>query len=104
MHRDEPIVPIGEITKERTSELVPIEVTTYDGYKADQRPVGFSYEGRAHEVVEILFAWIEENPQGTTRRFCYEIVADPGRERLVVLFAQPDNRWYWRKQIEENTA
>jgi hypothetical protein len=34
-----------------------LRVTTYCGYKADERPVAFEIDGRLHEVIELLDRW-----------------------------------------------
>ncbi len=47
----------------------PIRVECYSGYKINERPVAFSYEGRRREVSEILDRWYEGGP-------------DPGRPEI----------------------
>ncbi len=37
-----------------------IHVETYSGYKADERPSAFLYEGRRWEVAEIVDRWYEQ--------------------------------------------
>ena len=39
--------------------LDKIEVECYSGYRADERPVAFTYKGRRWEVAEILDRWYE---------------------------------------------
>lgn len=36
-----------------------IQVECYSGYKANERPVAFSCQGRRHEVAEIIDRWYE---------------------------------------------
>jgi hypothetical protein len=36
-----------------------IQVECYSGYKADERPVAFTHEGRRWEVREVLDRWCE---------------------------------------------
>ena len=36
-----------------------IEVECYSGYKANERPVAFTYQGRRREVKEIIDRWYE---------------------------------------------
>jgi len=58
-------------TKAKTRNIVPvsyerIQVECYSGYKASERPVAFTYQGRHREVQEIVDRW-------------YEGGVDPGR-------------------------
>ena len=46
-----------------------IEVECYSGYKANERPAAFTYQGRRHEVAEIIDRW-------------YEGGLDPGRPEI----------------------
>ena len=103
MHDEEPIVPLDLISRPRTSRDVPIEVSTYSGYKADERPVSFTLEGRRIGVLEILFAWIEENSEGARRRYCYEVVTDD-RERRILIFNAVDGQWFIRLEKDVKTA
>ena len=36
-----------------------ISVECYSGYKADERPVAFTFQGRRREVVEIIDRWYD---------------------------------------------
>jgi hypothetical protein len=104
MHDDkDPIVPLDLISRPRTSRDVPIEVSTYSGYKADERPVSFVLEGRRIGLLEILYAWIEEDSSGTVRRYCYEVVTDD-HEKRVLVFNATDARWFIRLEKEVITA
>lgn len=58
-------------SKAKPGNIVPasyerIEVECYSGYKADERPLAFTYQGRRREVEEIVDRW-------------YEGEVDPGR-------------------------
>lgn len=50
-------------------EYEPIQVDCYSGYKVNERPVAFSYQGQRWEVSEILDRW-------------YEGGVDPGRPEI----------------------
>jgi len=39
-----------------------IQVEYYSGYKANERPVAFTYQGRRREVSEIVDRWYEGDP------------------------------------------
>ncbi len=38
-------------------ELVPIQVESYSGHKADESPRRFFWQGRWHEVLEVTDRW-----------------------------------------------
>jgi len=50
-------------------KYIPIRVECYSGYRVNERPVAFSYEGRRWEISEILDRW-------------YEGGLDPGRPEI----------------------
>ena len=39
--------------------FVKVQVEAYSGYRAEERPRWFEFEGRRHEVVETLDRWYE---------------------------------------------
>jgi hypothetical protein len=42
-------------------EVIPIRVESYSGYKADERPVSFYWNGKKYEIKEIVDRWYERN-------------------------------------------
>ena len=36
-----------------------VQVSSYSGYKANERPAAFSLEGRSYRVVEVLDRWYD---------------------------------------------
>ena len=46
-----------ESNTDRTFE--PVRVECYSGYKADERPTAFDFQGRRWEIVEIIDRWYE---------------------------------------------
>ena len=52
-------------------------VETYAGYKADERPLRFNWNGRMLQVASVLQRWIE--PQEA----CFRVLADDGREYVL---------------------
>ncbi len=47
------------MTESYPQSFVQIEVETYSGYKADERPTAFVHEGRRHEIADILDRWYQ---------------------------------------------
>jgi hypothetical protein len=50
-----------------------LTVQTYAGYKADEKPVSFSLEGRALRILEIVDRWYAPDYNG------FKVLADDGR-------------------------
>lgn len=51
-------------------KLYPIQVHTYSGYKADERPLRFEHEGKEHIICEIINQTLEELfDKGMRRKF-----------------------------------
>lgn len=46
----------------------PIKVSSYSGYKADERPLKFNYKGKTYKVKEILSSSLEQRTDGELRR------------------------------------
>lgn len=47
---------------------IPIKVSSYSGYKANERPLKFDYKGKTYNVKEILSSSLEESTSGELRR------------------------------------
>jgi hypothetical protein len=58
-------------------EAMIIEVQTYSGYKADERPRRFVLSGRPYEVVEVEDRWY--SPQSTY----FRVVASDGNRYFL---------------------
>ena len=54
-----------------------IEVLTYSGYKANERPIRFVLEGQRREVKKVLKRWSEPDHD------YFKVVADDGRKYLL---------------------
>lgn len=47
---------------------VPIKVSSYSGYKSEERPTKFTYKGKTYNVKEILRSSLEQSTTGELRR------------------------------------
>ena len=54
-----------------------ITVQTYAGYKGDERPVSFIWEGRTYQVVEIVDRWYDPDHNS------FKVLADDGKTYLL---------------------
>ena len=73
----------------RQPELMKLEVESYSGRKADERPVRFSLDGHPYLVEEILDQWY--GPQDSF----YKVRADDNN--LYILrheTSTPEGRWH----------
>lgn len=50
-----------------------IEVTAYSGYRGEESPKTFVYQGRHITAVEILRRWVEERVENRKRRRLFEV-------------------------------
>jgi hypothetical protein len=57
------IVGLLDVVRDNRVMAMLIEVESYSGYRADERPVRFVMSGRSYEVVEVEDRWY--SPQGT---------------------------------------
>lgn len=63
-----------------------LEVRTYSGYRADERPEAVVLDGRRREVLEILARWREPDEE------CFRVRLVDGTERVLRHDGRKD-RW-----------
>ncbi len=70
----------------------PIQVHTYSGYKADERPLKFEHEGKEHSVREIINQTHEEIVgKGMRRKFTVRTE----EEQIFTLFHEEiKDQWF----------
>lgn len=54
-----------------------ISVQTYAGYKGDERPVSFTWEGRTFQIMEIVDRWYDPDHNS------FKVIADDGKTYLL---------------------
>jgi len=73
-------------------KLHNIQVSTYSGYKADERPLEFSFEGEKHKIKEILSQAYEEiSSKGLRKR--YTIKTEEGLA-FKLFYDENQDRWF----------
>lgn len=61
-----------------------VKVSSYSGYKGNQRPMAFIYEGTTRHVVDIVSQWVEQEPQpGEVSTWYYRVTADDSQYYLL---------------------
>ncbi len=69
-----------------------IQVSTYSGYKADERPLRFVFKGKAHTIKEITKQTYEEiSGKGLRKR--YTIKTDEGLT-FNLFYNENQDRWF----------
>ncbi len=59
-----------------------VAVQAYSGYKANERPVSFTFRGRHYRVIEITDRWYGGSG-GPAPLDYFKVAADDGREYLL---------------------
>ena len=72
--------------------LHDIQVSTYSGYKADERPLRFVFKGKTHTIKEIITQTYEEI-RGKWLRRVYDIKTDEGLT-FKLLYDGNQDRWF----------
>ncbi|MBI2559626.1 MAG: hypothetical protein HYW14_00625 [Planctomycetes bacterium] len=70
----------------------PIKVSSYSGYKADERPTRFTYKGKIYNVKEILSSSLEQSTSGELRRR-FTIKTDDGL-LFNIHYDERDKLWF----------
>ncbi len=73
-------------------KLHSIKVSTYAGYKADERPLNFIFEGKKHKIKDIIDRTCEENISGGLRRR-YTVKTDEGL-RFKLCCDENQDQWF----------
>jgi len=76
-------------------KLHNIQVGTYSGYKADERPLEFTFKGKRHKIKEIISQTYEEiSGKGLRKR--YTIKTDDGLT-FKLFYDESQDRWFLEK-------
>ncbi len=73
-------------------KLHSIKVSTYAGYKADERPLDFVFEGEKHEIKDIICQTCEEDISGGLSRR-YTVMTDEGL-RFKLCYDENQDQWF----------
>ena len=72
-----------------------IQVSTYSGYKADERPLEFVFKGKTHTIKEIINQTYEEIPGKGLRRV-YDTKTDKGLT-FKLFYNENQERWFLKE-------
>ncbi|HHT9136916.1 MAG TPA: hypothetical protein ACFYEK_06660 [Candidatus Wunengus sp. YC60] len=76
-------------------KLHEIQVSTYSGYKADERPLRFVFKGKTYTIKEIINQTYEEAP-GKWLRSVYDIKTDEGLT-FKLFHDENQDRWVFEE-------
>lgn len=76
------------------TKLIPISVTTWSGYKADEYPVSFSRKGKKYQISEITDRWYQGdmNPEYPVAGYFRVTTTDGGR--FILKHETVNDVWY----------
>jgi hypothetical protein len=79
--------------------LVPIQVETYSGFKADESPRRFLLEGQWIEIVEVLDRWHQGHPDPEWPLADYFKVVDPAARQYLIKHDFESDAWHLAKRF-----
>lgn len=75
-------------------ELIPINVESYSGYKADEYPMCFYWNNDRHEITGILDQWYQGERDPTVPVSDYFRVETSGGETYILKHDLSADTWY----------
>ena len=78
-------------------DIYPIEVTSYAGYKGEEKPLRFIFDGKEHKVREIMErSYQADHEKGLRREFKLKT-----EENLIfhIYYDEEKDAWFLIKQI-----
>jgi hypothetical protein len=77
---------------------LPVKVQCYSGYKADESPVSFSFNGFRFRVEEIIDRWHEAGREQASRAAEYFKVRTSDNKQYILKHEITPDRWFiWIK-------
>jgi hypothetical protein len=70
-----------------------IWVITYSGYRGEETPRSFTFQGKKIEVSEILSIWIEEGIKDRVRKRCFKVKGIDGYE-YEIYYDEKVKEWF----------
>ena len=70
-----------------------VEVVAYSGYRGEETPRAFRWQGRMVEVAEIESRWTEEGVEGGATRRGFRLTGTDGIPYLLI-YDEQTQEWY----------
>jgi hypothetical protein len=81
---------------DRESKLFEVDVECYSGYKADEHPVSFSFNGFRFRIEEIIDRWHQAYSEpGSTAAEYFKVRTSDNKQYILKHEINP-GRWYIR--------
>ncbi|HCM59879.1 MAG TPA: cytoplasmic protein [Bacteroidales bacterium] len=81
----------------RMKELIHIRTECYSGYREDETPKCFMWQGTRHEVKEIIDRWYQWDNEQKHPIADYFMVETAAGEQYILKHELNHNTWYLRK-------
>ncbi len=75
-----------------------IQVEYYSGYKLNERPVAFTYQGERREIEEIVDRWYEGNLDSCREVIYYFKVKTKDGDNYFLRYQAESNTWSLREE------
>jgi hypothetical protein len=74
-----------------------IQVLTYSGHKAAERPTAFVHHGQEISIVDIPDMWIEENFTDRQRKRFFIVLGSDG-DTYILYMVEKTDEWFLRSR------
>ena len=75
------------------SDFIEIQVECYSGFKANERPSAFTFQGMRREILEILDRWYEGGVQSSRPVINYFKVKDADGNVYLLRYQPESDQW-----------
>jgi len=90
---EDPVSGLVEYLSSRSTAFEPIQVTCYEGYKANESPRSFVWGGRTYRINDIVDRWYEGSLDEKSEAVDYfKVQADDGRS-YTICYNRLFDRW-----------
>lgn len=79
------------------SDFIEIQAECYSGFKANERPVAFTFQGVRREILEIPDRWYEGGVQSTKPVIDYFKVKDAEGNVYLLRYESASDAWSLRQ-------
>jgi len=76
-----------------------VAIYCHAGYRADEKPVAYSFGGNRRKIIEHLESRIETDPKGAALFRVFFVKDDLGRN-LILSLDEKTGRWIMRKDVD----
>ncbi|MDY6863204.1 MAG: hypothetical protein SV062_09465 [Thermodesulfobacteriota bacterium] len=78
--------------------IIPIKVSSYAGYKGEERPAYFTMGGIRYTVLEVLSEWLEEKTDKGREKRHYFQIKDENAKRWKLFYSFNVDGWFLERK------